>query len=292
MIYRIVHETAYHYRDDVSLSHNLAHLSARSGAGQTRLGGGLTLSVPAAVTTSLADYFGNPVTYFTIQEPHRKLRITAVNEVRVDPVPPPDPSATTPWEEARELTRRGRDPESLNAYQFAFDSPFVRADPGLAAFAEPSFPPGCPVLEGVLHLSNRIYTGFVFDPAATTVATPLLEVLALRRGVCQDFAHLMIGSLRSIGLAARYVSGYLRTIAPPGRPRLIGADVSHAWVSVYCPPHGWVDVDPTNGLIPGLDHITLAWGRDYEDVSPIKGVILGGGRHALSVSVDVVPIET
>lgn len=291
MTYRILHETIYHYPEDVSLSHNLVHLTARTGTGQTRLRGELRLSVTPAVLTSRTDYFGNTVTDFTLHEPHRQLRVTAINDVRVHPEPAPDPTMTSPWDDVRDATRRGRDPATLNAYSFAFDSPCVRAEAGLAAFAAPSFPPGCPILEAVLDLSHRIHTGFAFDATATTVSTPLLEVLTLGRGVCQDFAHLMIGALRSLGLAARYVSGYLRTNPPPGHPRLVGADVSHAWVSVYCPPHGWIDVDPTNDVIPAGEHVTLAWGRDYDDVSPIKGVILGGGRHDLTVSVDVIPLD-
>jgi transglutaminase-like putative cysteine protease len=281
----------YHYHDDATLSHSLTHLCARSGPGQTPLRGELVLNVPTAVRSSSLDYFGNPVTYFSIQEAHRELCVIAINEVRVHPEAPPDPAATVAWEEAVALTRLCADARSRDAYQFVFDSPNVRTDPGLWSFAEPSFPPGRPVLEGVLDLARRIHLGFAFDPTATTVTTPLLEVLTLRRGVCQDFAHLTIGALRSFGIAARYVSGYLRTLPPAGRARLVGADVSHAWVSVYCPPFGWVDVDPTNDLIPGPEHVTLSWGRDYDDVSPIKGVILGGGKHTLTVSVDVTPTE-
>ncbi len=287
MIYRIVHETTYHYRSDVSLSHSLAHLSARSTPSQTRLRSEVRLSVPSAVLNSWTDYYGNSVTFFAVQEAHRQLRVTAINEVDVHPVLPPKPGQTVPWEQARDLLRQSILPDDVAAFQFTFDSPCVRADVGLASFASDAFPPGRSILEGTLALSQMIYTGFTFDPTATTLSTPLFEVLALRRGVCQDFAHLMIGALRSLGLAARYVSGYLRTFPPPGRARLIGADVSHAWVSVYCPPYGWIDVDPTNNVSPGQEHVTLAWGRDYDDVSPIKGVILGGGRHIIKVAVDV-----
>lgn len=288
--YRIVHETSYNYPDDVNLSHSQAHLTARTGSGQTRVGGSLRIEPVSAVTATHADYFGNRVTHFTVQEPHKVLRVTAVNEVQVHPPPAPEPTSTLPWEAAREATRLARDPVGLDAYQFAFDSPLVRAEVALSNFAAPSFTPGRSLLEASIDLAGRIHSGFKFDPSATTISTPLFEILALRRGVCQDFAHLMIGSLRSLGLAARYVSGYVRTTPPPGRPRLVGADVSHAWVSVFCPPLGWVDIDPTNNLIPGPDHVTLAWGRDYDDVSPLKGVILGGGRHGLEVSVEMTPI--
>ncbi len=291
MIYRIVHDTSYHYRADVSLSHSLAHLAARSTPSQTRLRGDFRVSVAPAVLDHWTDYFGNPVTFFAVQEAHRHLRVTAINEVDVHPVTPPDPAQTLPWEQVRDLLRQSIQPDDVAAFQFTFDSANIRVDNGLAAFAADAFPAGRPILERALALTHQIYSGFTFDPTATTLSTPLFEILALRRGVCQDFAHLMIAALRSLGLAARYVSGYLRTFPPPGRARLIGADVSHAWVSVYCPPFGWVDVDPTNDLIPALDHITLAWGRDYDDVSPIKGVILGGGRHVLNVGVDVDVID-
>ncbi len=178
--------------------------------------------------------------------------------------------------------------ETLDAYQFAFDSHYVKKDAQLTAYATPSFPPGRPILEAVLDLTHRIFTEFQFDSYATTIDTPLQELLEKRRGVCQDFAHLGIGSLRSLGLAARYVSGYLLTNPPPGQKRLIGADMSHAWLSVFVPGFGWIDFDPTNDVIPREKHITLAWGRDYDDVSPIKGVILGGGRHSISVGVNVI----
>jgi transglutaminase-like putative cysteine protease len=152
------------------------------------------------------------------------------------------------------------------------------------------FPEGSPILVGVRALMIRIHREFAFDPKATTVSTPVMEVFERRRGVCQDFAHLMLSCLRSIGLAARYVSGYLLTRPPPGNKRLVGADASHAWVSVYCPGHGWVDVDPTNGIFPSLEHVTLGWGRDYDDVTPLRGVLLGGGDHELDIEVTVAPV--
>jgi transglutaminase-like putative cysteine protease len=187
--------------------------------------------------------------------------------------------------------RTDRDAVTLEACQFVFGSTLVKLEPWQADYAAPSFTPGRPLLGAVSNLTRRIHDDFTFDATATTTGTPLSEVFALHRGVCQDFAHLEIACLRSMGLAARYVSGYLRTVPPPGRPRLIGADASHAWLSVYCPGSGWVDFDPTNNQIPSTEHITLAWGRDFDDVSPIKGVILGGGRHSLSVAVDVVSLD-
>jgi transglutaminase-like putative cysteine protease len=167
----------------------------------------------------------------------------------------------------------------------------VRNKRELAAWTSACFPPGAPLLAGVRALMNRIHDDFAFDPKATTVSTPVMDVFAHRRGVCQDFAHLMLSCLRSIGLAARYVSGYLLTRPPPGRARLVGADASHAWVSVYCPDYGWVDADPTNAVFPSLEHVTLGWGRDYDDVIPLRGVLLGGGDHTLDIAVTVAPIE-
>jgi transglutaminase-like putative cysteine protease len=176
------------------------------------------------------------------------------------------------------------------AYQFIFDSPYVTIWPAIRRFAAPSFSAGRPFLEAVQDLTERIYRTFTYDPTATSISTPLHDVLRHRRGVCQDFAHLEIACLRSQGLAARYVSGYLVTQPPPGQPRLRGADASHAWLSVYCPDLGWIEVDPTNNVFPGSGHIRVAFGRDYSDVSPIKGVVLGGGEHTLQVAVDVVPL--
>jgi transglutaminase-like putative cysteine protease len=175
----------------------------------------------------------------------------------------------------------------VQPYEFVFNSPLLAVSEDLADYARQSFPAGTPLLQGVASLNRRIFTDFKYDPRSTTVATPLEEVIANRRGVCQDFAHLAIASLRSLGLAARYVSGYLRTVPPPGKPRLVGADASHAWFSVYCPELGWVDFDPTNNLLAGTEHISVALGRDFSDVSPVSGVLTGGGQHTVGVSVDV-----
>jgi len=179
----------------------------------------------------------------------------------------------------------------LQAYAFCFDSPYIRASPDLAELAGPSFSPGRPLLEAMIDLTERIFTDFTYDPAATQISTPLAEVMRHRRGVCQDFAHLEIGCLRSMGLPGRYVSGYLLTRPPPGKPRLVGADASHAWISTFLPDFGWVDFDPANNLQPSGSHIVVAHGRDFSDVTPVRGVILGGGRHSLRVSVDVAEVE-
>ena len=194
------------------------------------------------------------------------------------------------WEQVAANLRDRRSPPVLDARQFTFDSTYVTAHAELADYARPSFAPGRSLLDCVTELTQRIFAEFTFDGGATTIGTPVLDVLHHRHGVCQDFAHLQIGCLRSLGLAARYVSGYLVTKPPPGRPRLVGADTSHAWVSVYFPDYGWIDFDPTNGVIPSDEHITVGWARDYDDVSPVRGVVVGGRRHSLSVSVDVEPM--
>lgn len=203
----------------------------------------------------------------------------------------PSPEQAIPWEEAAEALSRDYSPESLDAYQFVFESSRIRPSAQLAAYASKSFTPGRPFVEALLDLTARIHADFRFDSKATNVRTPTEEVFRKRCGVCQDFAHLEIACLRSLNLAARYVSGYLRTYPPAGQPRLVGADVSHAWLSAYCPGVGWLDVDPTNNVVPSQNHVTVAWGRDYGDVSPLRGLILGGRDHTLKVSVDVEAID-
>jgi transglutaminase-like putative cysteine protease len=292
MIYRVTHNTTYTYSEPVSLCHHLSHLTPRQGPWQTCRHSNLLIEPLPAVTTEHTDYFGNPATFFTVQEPHRQLSMTAVHVAEVTPFEPPEPAQTPPSETVCDFLRTDRSHDGLDAFQFTLDSPYIPLAPELAGYAAQSFPAGRPLLEGVLELTRRIHADFRYDKRATTVATPLREVFAGRHGVCQDFAHLEIGCLRSLGLAARYVSGYLCTIAPPGRSRLVGADASHAWLSVFCPGFGWIDVDPTNNTVPHGQHILLAWGRDYGDVSPSKGVILGGGHHAVSASVDVELLES
>ncbi|HSO20151.1 MAG TPA: transglutaminase family protein, partial [Desulfosarcina sp.] len=224
---------------------------------------------------------------FMVQQPHEALVMTAESLVQTfAPVALPT-DATAPWESVvRRLAVHER-PDELDACQFVFASPLVARSQPIKAYAHSSFPPGRPVLEGAVDLMGRIFRDFTYDKSATTVDTPVEQVLADRKGVCQDFAHLAIGGLRSLGLAARYVSGYLETQPPPGKPKLLGADASHAWLSLFVPDAGWVDLDPTNNLIPGEKHVTLAGGRDYGDVTPVKGVVTGGGVHTLSVTVDV-----
>jgi transglutaminase-like putative cysteine protease len=283
--YTITHVTTYAYTEPVSLCQNVAHLSVRPCDRQRADPSTLAISPEPAVVEARTDYFGNPAHHFAIQEPHRELKVTARHRVTV--FPPPPPTDQTPWETIRDRLPTDHTSHWLDAVQFTYDSRFAPTDPKYAAFAAESFTPGRPVVQAAKELVHRIHAGFQYDPRATTISTPVAEVFEKRRGVCQDFAHLLLACLRSLGLAARYVSGYLSTLPPPGKPRLVGADATHAWVSLFCGDAGWVDFDPTNDQIPHDRHVLLAWGRDYDDVSPLKGVILGGGKHTVTVSVDV-----
>ena len=291
MIYDVKHTTTYHYRDAVSFSHHVLRLSPRALTYQRTLEHLVKIDPVPAVTAPHTDYFGNAVAFVAIEGAHHQLSITGQSRVSVLPPPVREPAETPAWETVRELSRGEQIGAALDASEFIFNSPMINGSDELADYAAPSFPKERPILESVLHLTDRIHRDFKFDPRATTVATPLEEVFKHRRGVCQDFAHLQIGCLRSLGLPARYVSGYLETVPPPGRARLAGADASHAWISFYSHGLGWIDVDPTNNHMPSTRHITLAWGRDFSDVSPIRGVIHGSGDHSLSVAVDVIPVE-
>ncbi|MDB6016976.1 MAG: transglutaminase domain protein [Pedosphaera sp.] len=290
MIYGITHTTTYEYSDPVSLSHHLLRLQPRELAGQQCLEHDIAIQPRPGVTRSHADYFGNQMIFVTVEGAHRQLVATSRSRVRVEAIAPPEPEDTPAWEAVRELCRRETPGEDLEARDFVYDSPLIKEQPEFGAYAAASFTPGVPLLTAVLDLTNRIHKDFKFDPKATTIATPLEQVMKSRRGVCQDFAQLEIAFLRAMGIPARYVSGYLETDPPPGKTRLAGADASHAWVSFFCPGAGWIDVDPTNNLLPSNRHITVAWGRDYSDVSPIRGVILGSGEHTLKVAVDVIPL--
>ncbi len=293
--YRIVHETEYRYSSSVSVSRQAMHLAPRACARQRTLCHRLTIDPLPTYRQECVDCFGNPLTRIEIDHPHRALLVVAESEVTITARGDlRDPADSPAWEAVAEhhAYHAGRAPDAavLEACRFRADSPFVRAGAELIDFAQPYFAAGTPLLVAVRRLMHAIHRQFRFDTEATQIATPLLEVLARRRGVCQDFAHLMIGCLRALGLPARYVSGYLLTAPPPGQPRLIGADASHAWVSVHCPRNGWIDFDPTNDVLPDLGHVTIAWGRDFGDVSPLRGVILGGGAHELDVRVTVLPL--
>lgn len=291
MKYVIQHITEYRYGEPASLGHNEARLTPRAFPRQRCLSSWIMVEPMFTAWSEWDDYFGNRVSFFTIEQEHAALTVTARSEVELDEPHYPAPSETLAWDLVRDHLACPRDPETIAAAQFLFDSPHIHQEAWLSDYARASFPPRRPLLEAILDLTNRIYREFQYSPASTDVSTPIREVFDSRRGVCQDFAHLQIGCLRSLGLAARYVSGYLQTDPPPGSPKLVGADASHAWLSVYCPGVGWLDVDPTNNHMPALRHVTLAWGRDYSDVCPVKGVVLGGGQHLMRVSVDVSPVD-
>jgi transglutaminase-like putative cysteine protease len=259
-------------------------------ASQVCLKHDLKISPSPQVTSDRLDYFGNHAVYFSIDESHRHLTIDSQSEVEVRPPHDRAVSRSMPWERVCQSLREAADQEALLAREFCFDSAYVACSVELASYALSSFERDRPVVEAALDLTQRIHSDFEFVPGSTAVGTPISEVLKTRRGVCQDFAHLEIGCLRSIGLAARYISGYLATTPPRGHGRLLGADVSHAWISVFSPECGWVDFDPTNGLMPTAGHIAVARARDYDDLGPIRGVLVGGRRQKLEVAVDIVPL--
>ena len=287
MKFHIVHTTRYRYSQPVGLCHNEAHLRPRSFEQQQCVDARLDISPRPARYDERTDYFGNPVTYFSVQAPHDQLTVTATSTVRRAVAPGLDLEASLAWDRVATHLRAADGPAALAARELVLDSPLAATSQELAAFASPSFTAGRPLLSAVHELNHRIYCDFLYDPDFTTVSTPLVEVLGQRRGVCQDFAHVAIGCLRALGLPARYVSGYLQSVPPPGQERLRGADASHAWFAVYDPDAGWVDFDPTNDQIVSDRHVTTAWGRDYADVTPLKGVVFGGGAHSLEVAVEI-----
>jgi transglutaminase-like putative cysteine protease len=283
----VTHRTTYSYGDAVTTSHHEARLAPREGETQRTVAHELSISPTPEARRRRFDFFGNRTVHFSLSEPHRSLSVIARSIVELRPTLTPDLRASPAWENVRDRLRSDRRRDVLDAYAMTFDSPYVQASAELLAFSSPFFERGRPLLEAVQHLVATIYEEFTYDPRATDVSTPIIEVLHQRRGVCQDFAHLAIGCLRSRGLAARYVSGYLMTRPPPGKTKLVGADASHAWFATFMPEFGWVDFDPTNNVMPAGEHVTIAHGRDFSDVTPIRGVILGGGHHQLSVAVDV-----
>ncbi len=280
--YSVRHQTAYDYGSDVVHSHQLLHLVPRPAPFQQCLEHTIDISPAAYRRREELDAFGNPVTRVEFEHPHRRLEVTTDMEVEVHPRPSIPATETVPWDRlAAAFSYTGRFParDDLDAIRFRHESPYVRVKRMFTDYAEDCFPAGRPMLVCAQALMTKLHTELKYAPGATTVATPVTEVLEIRRGVCQDFAHLMIACLRSRGLPARYVSGYVRS--------LVGSAASHAWVAVYTPPFGWLELDPTNDTLVGTDHIAVAWGRDFGDVSPLRGIILGGGRHSLSVDVKV-----
>jgi transglutaminase-like putative cysteine protease len=299
MRYRIRHTTTYRYRDPVAVSHNLVHLVPMGVPYQRLIQHELAVVPNPATAHDRYDYFGNRIRTFTVQQPHRELVVRAVSEVETF-VPRSDEMANTiTWETVATRIQAGAQIMSMPGRcpgEFAYDSPLIATSTALAEYARISFTPQRPMVEALHDLNQRIFREFTYETGSTSVATSVAEVLDQRHGVCQDFAQLAIGCLRSLGLAARYVSGYLETTPYPGQERLIGSDASHAWFSAYCPSEhsrdSWVALDPTNNCAAGERHISIAIGRDFGDVSPLKGMILGGGHNEVSVSVDVVPIAT
>ena len=279
MLLRATHTTTYLYREPVSICHTEVHLRPRISTRQRLVAHELLIKPAPATIDDRLDYFGNPVTYFCLSEPHLTLTITSRSVIEVLGEPPALVGLSPAWEEVTEQIRKRDTPEAV------FESPLIELGPEVAACAAKSFTSGRPVLEAARDLSHRIFTDFKYDSRATTVTTPVREVLKNKHGVCQDFAHFLIACIRSLGIPARYVSGYLRS-----SENSIGAEASHAWAAVFCPGYGWFDFDPTNDVMPASGHVTVAWGRDYCDVTPVKGVALGGGEQLINVAVEVVPV--
>lgn len=289
MKYRVTHTTKYRYSKNVTMCHNVAHLLPRATPQQSCAISELQISPLPTNTSEWSDIFGNRQTSFSIEKPHKELIVTAISEVEVMTASSLiDAAFPTTWEQAVEHLESSTDPETIETRMYILESEFIEFSEEIKNYGEESFTPDRPLLEAVEDLMHRIFKEFEYDAAFSTIATPLVDVLKHRKGVCQDFAHLAIACLRMQGLAARYVSGYLETTPPEGKKRLIGADESHAWFSVFVPHLGWVDFDPTNARIPDEQHITTAWGRDYADVAPLKGVIFGEStKNKLEVFVDV-----
>jgi transglutaminase-like putative cysteine protease len=292
----VMHDTTYRYATDVALAHHVAYLRPAETAHQQLEDFRIGVLPKPFVERMSRDVFGNVRFYFSLDVPHARLAVRAVSRVRVVPrFTGFDPSWTAAWREvATRLAYRAGGDYAPQA-EFAYPSPFVPRHRELATYAAASFPAARSIAHGAIDLMHRVHRDFTYDADSTDITTPVLEAFNGRHGVCQDFAHVMIGGLRGLGLAARYVSGYLLTQPPPGKPRLVGADASHAWVSVWCPrPDGgasWLDLDPTNDVVPSTSHVTLAVGRDFGDVSPLRGIIRGGGDHALRVGVTVRPVD-
>jgi len=288
VIYDIAHRTTYKYDAPVASARCAMRLIPRNDRGQTLLSHRIELSPSAETLNERTDFHGNRVCEARILKPHTKLQIALAARVAVERAPPPAPALTPAWEIVRNAAYASDSLAASSPAQYIYASRFTPLFDAATHYAHESFSPGRPILEGAIELTQRIHADFAYDPDATHIATPIAQAFERRRGVCQDFAHIMIAALRGLGLAAAYVSGYLRTYAAPGQPRLEGADSTHAWVSVWCGPEfGFFDLDPTNAIVVGNDHIAIAIGRDYADVSPIDGVIIGAGDQDLDVSVDV-----
>lgn len=287
MKYLIKHTTSYNYQENVSLCRNIIHVSPRENEYQKNFFEKITISPTPEILECQKDYFGNKVFFFTIEKPHNELRIIAEYETEVRPKKNenlPD----VPWEKTLELMRTDASPETIYAFEYCFDSFYIQRHADWKEYAFKSFSPETPYLTAVMDLTTRIHKDFKYQPNATTIATPLHDVFMQKSGVCQDFSHFQIACLRSLGIPARYVSGYLLTHQKSDKKNLIGSDASHAWVQIYYPGFGWFDFDPTNNMKPSDQHITIGWGRDYDDISPVKGIIMGGENHTITVGVSVI----
>jgi transglutaminase-like putative cysteine protease len=290
MRYRVSHRTTYSYDDDVSDSLGIAYLVPRELSWQHVAGRSLTVTPEPLDRTEDLDYYGNTATYFQVTEPHRVLDVLAVSDVEVRAPEHDDEALRAPWESARPAHRRDV-PDAWQAQDFALASSLADQTAEAHAYAAQSLQPGRPIGEAVVEVMRRIHTDFAYDKTATTVTTTVDDIFDKRAGVCQDFAHLTLACLRSHGLAVRYVSGYLATTPPPGKERIVGADATHAWASVWIPGDGWLAVDPTNDQLVNDRYVTVAWGRDYGDVPPVKGVIFTEATSStLRVEVDVAPV--
>ncbi|MCR8668198.1 transglutaminase family protein [Aestuariibaculum sp. M13] len=296
MVFQVSHTTSYDYENDVTFCHNIATLKPKTLAGQVLLDYQLEITPTPSELTERVDFFGNYITRFSLQKEHKKLKVTAISRVSRNYEEQPDINTS---EKGKSITLKealgalkSNEEHIIDARQYILESILIaKITPEIKAYAEVSFKPNRPVFEAAFELMQRIYTEFDFDPTFSNVATPIHEVIKAKKGVCQDFAQIAIACVRSVGLPARYISGYIETLPPPGKEKLIGADASHAWFSVYIPGFGWVDFDPTNNQIPKNQHIIVAWGRDYYDVPPLKGVIYSTGKNKMNVSVDIRPFE-
>ena len=300
VVLEVAHETGYRYASDVALAHHIAYLRPSESPHQQLERFRLDIRPKPTIERTMLDVFGNRRTYFTLDTPHARLAVRATSRVRIAPrYEGLVPAATLPWQEVAQRLAYRSGAIHAPPSEFAFASPFVPRHRELGSYAALSFREDRPIAEAALDLMHRMFEDFTYVSDSTDISTPVLEAFGARRGVCQDFAHIMIGGLRALGLAARYVSGYLLTRPPAGRARLVGADASHAWASVWCPSRDgdaqyggglWLDLDPTNDVIPSTSHVTLATGRDFGDVSPLRGIIRGGGEHRLMVGVTVTPV--
>jgi transglutaminase-like putative cysteine protease len=279
------HITKYHYVDPVLQGRNIAWLLPRETPSQKVIEAKVAIDPQPEAVSRRMDFFGNEVISFEIHDLHQDLVVTATSRVQVSPRQLPAPEETPAWETVRVLSDATLGPVQADAAAYLFSSQLVRRNADFLSYADRSFTPSRPVFAAASDLSQRIYRDFKYVPGATKVDTPPEDVFRERRGVCQDYAHFLIACLRTLGVPARYVSGYLRS-----RPGFVGAEASHAWVSFYSPGFGWIDLDPTNNVIPSTAHVVLSWGRDYQDVPPIRGVALGGGEHTVDVSVGVTEV--